>query len=76
MWAFVTQLSEYTRTCLDRVGNITWALNIPGFWICKGSEYARVTQGHKYATICPNNMPEYVRIYDSRHGSEYVSYST
>ena len=59
-YASVTQRSEYPRICLDRVLN-----NILGskyaaygskygskyvFWICSGSEYARATQGSKYAT--------------------------
>ena len=48
----------------------------------QGSEYARVTQDPKYATIWLNmseqdvNMPGYVQIYDNRQGSEYVSYNT
>ena len=44
---------------------------MPGFWIWQGSEYARVTQVSKYATIRPN-----VWIYNNRQGSEYVSYYT
>ena len=27
---------------------------MPGFWIWKDSEYARITQGSKYAKICLN----------------------
>ena len=27
----VTQRSEYARICLDRVLNISWVLNMPGF---------------------------------------------
>ena len=27
----VTQSSEYARICLDRVLNISWVLNMPGF---------------------------------------------
>ena len=51
-------------------------LNVAGFWICKNK------YGSKYATVRLNmcekymNMPEYVWIYDNRHGSEYVSYNT
>ena len=41
--------SEYARICLDRVLNICWVLNMPGFWIWQGSENA-----HK---IC-HNMPK------------------
>ena len=43
----------------------------------QGSEYARVTQGSKYATAWLNmskqgvNIPEYVRIYNKRESSEY-----
>ena len=39
---------------------------MPGFWIWQGYEYARITQGSKYATVWLNiseqevNMPEYV----------------
>ena len=43
--------SEYVRKCLDRVLNISWVLNMPGFWTWQGSESTRVTQGSKYATI-------------------------
>ena len=55
---------------------------MPGFWIWKGSEYARITQGSKYATIWPSmseqnlNMPGYVRIFNNRQGSEYLSCNT
>ena len=55
---------------------------MPGFWIWQGSEYARVKQGSKYATIWLNifvqavNIREYVWIYNNREGSEYVSYNT
>ena len=48
----------------------------------QGCEYARVTQGSKYAKIWLNmseqdlNMPEYVGIYNNKQGSEYVSYDT
>ena len=44
---------------------------MPGSWIWKDSEYARITQGSEYATIWLNmseqdvNMPEYVRIFNS-----------
>ena len=62
---------------------ISYVLNMPGLWdrIWQGSEYARVTQGSEYAIIWLNmsaydvNMPEYVWIYDNRHGSEHVSCS-
>ena len=67
----VTQPTEYARICLDRVLNISWVLNMPGFWICKGSEYAGITQGSK----C-HNMPEYMWIFNNRQGSEYVSCNT
>ena len=55
---------------------------MPGFWISQDSEYQRVTQGSKYATVRLNmsenymNMPESNWIYDNRQGSEYVSYNT
>ena len=47
----------------------------------QGSEYARVTQGSKDATIWMNmseqdNMSEYVCIYGKSQGFEYVSYNT
>ena len=54
-------------------------LNVPGFWLWQGSEYARVTQGSNYAIIWLNMseydvyMPEYVYVYDNGQGSEYVS---
>ena len=47
----VTQHFAYVRICLDRVLTISRVLNMPGFWIWEGSEYARITQGSKYATI-------------------------
>ena len=53
-----------------------------GFWIYQDSDYVRVTQGSKYATVRLNmsekymNMSEYVWIYDNRQGPEYVSYNT
>ena len=50
----ITQCSEYARIDFVRVLNISWVLNMPGFWIWQGSEYARVTQGSKYATIWLN----------------------
>ena len=31
-----------------RVLNISWVLNMPGFWIWQGSEYLKVAQGSKY----------------------------
>ena len=55
----VTERSEYARICLNRVPNISWVLNMPGFWICKS--YTRFQ-------IC-QNMTEYVwigRIYSVR----------
>ena len=70
----ITQRSEYARICLDRVLNISWVLNIRGFWIWQGSEYPKNTQGSKYATIWLDmpeqevNMPEYVEIYDGTLG--------
>ena len=50
----VTQRSEYAGIWLDRVLNISWVLNMPGFWIWQGSEYAIVTQGSKYALMWLN----------------------
>ena len=47
----VTQHSEYVRICFNRVLNIPWVLNMPGFWIWQCSEYANVTQSSKYARI-------------------------
>ena len=38
-------------TTLDGVLNISWVLNMAVFRIWQGSEYSRVTQGSKYATI-------------------------
>ena len=34
-YASVTQRSEYARPCLDRVLNISYVLNMAGFWICR-----------------------------------------
>ena len=48
---FALHSTEYATICLDRVLNIFWVLNMPEFWIRQGSEYARSTQGYKYATI-------------------------
>ena len=79
--ASVTQHSEYVRICLGSVLNISWVLNMPGFWIWKGSEYARVTLGSRSAKIWLNmseqdvNMPGYVWIFNIRQGSD-VSYNT
>ena len=76
------QSTEYARICLGRVLNISWALNMPGFWIWTGPEYARIAQGSKYATTWLNmseqdgNMPEYVSIFNNRQGSENVSCNT
>ena len=53
-YASVTQRSEYTRICLDKVRNILSVLNMSGFWIRQGSEYTRVTQDSKYATTWLN----------------------
>ena len=70
------------RIYLDRVLNISWVLNMPGLWIWQGSEWARVTQGSKYAMIYLNmseydvNMPDYVWIFHNMQGSGYVSYDT
>ena len=78
----ITQPTEYAKICLDRVLNIPWVLNMPGFWIWKGSEYARVTQRSKYATKWLNmseqdvNIPEYVWIFNHRESSEYVLCNT
>ena len=40
-YASVTQPTEFVRICLGRVLNISWVLNMPGFWILQSSEYAR-----------------------------------
>ena len=53
-YANVLQRPEYPRICLDKVLNIAWVLNIPGFKIWQGSEYARVALGSKYATLWLN----------------------
>ena len=53
-YALVTQRSECTKICLDGVLNISWVLNMPVFRIWQVSEYSRVTQGSKYATIWLN----------------------
>ena len=50
----VTQRSEYARECLDIALNISEVLNMPGFWIWQGSEYARNIQGSKYTIIWLN----------------------
>ena len=77
----ITQPTEYAKICLDRVLNISWVLNMPGFWIWKGSEYARVTLGSRSAKIWLNmseqdvNMPGYVWIFNTRQSSD-VSYNT
>ena len=47
---------------------------MPEFWMWQGSEYAKVTQGFKYANVWIGR--EYVWIYNNRQGSEYVSYNT
>ena len=55
---------------------------MPEFWTWIGSEYGRVTQCYKYATIWLNiseydvNMPEYIWIHNKRQGSEYVLHNT
>ena len=64
--------SEYAQICLDRVLNTSWVLNMPGFWIRQGSEYARVTQDSKYATIWLYLDRTWICLYDNRQGSEYV----
>ena len=51
-YASVTHHSEYARICLERILNISWVLNMLGFWIWQGFQYTRVLQGSKYATIC------------------------
>ena len=33
------QGSQYARTCLDRTLNISWVLNMAGFWIWQSSGY-------------------------------------
>ena len=53
---------------------------MPEFWIKQGSEYARVTQGSKYARTWVYvskkdvNMPEYIWIYVNIQSSEYGSF--
>ena len=66
----------YARIYLDRVVNISWVLNVAQFQIWQVSEYAKVTQGSKYATKSEQdvNMLEYVWNCDNRQGSEYVLY--
>ena len=46
-YASITECLDYVRICLDRVLNISQVLNMPGFSIWQGSEYA-VTQGSTY----------------------------
>ena len=53
-YASITQRTEYTRICLNRVLNISQVLNMPGSWIWQGCEYARATQKSKYATVWLN----------------------
>ena len=41
------------RICVDRALNISWVLNMPGFWIWQGSKYTKATGASNYATkIC------------------------
>ena len=47
-------MSVTQRSDLGRVLNMSWVLNVPGFRIWQGSEYARVTKGSKYSTIWLN----------------------
>ena len=53
-------------------------LNMKGFWIYRGSEFARVKQSSWYAWICLNNswisliMREYAWIYRSTHEYTYL----
>ena len=54
LYASGTQCCEYARICLDGVLNISWVINMLGFLIWQSFEYAKVTQGSKYATICLN----------------------
>ena len=80
-YSSVTQRSEYAIICLDRDLSISRVLYMPEFWIWQGSEYLSVIQCSEYTIIklkmpaLDVNMPEYVWIYDNRHGSEYVSYN-
>ena len=67
------------RICLGRVLNIFSVLDMPGFWIWKDSEYARITQGSKYMAQYVWTGCEYawnVLIFNNRQGSEYVSCNT
>ena len=52
--ASVTQPTEYARKCLDRVLNISWVLNMPGFWIWK---VLNMQELHRVL-----NKPQYDRI--------------
>ena len=47
-------MSVTQRSDLGRVLNMSLVLNVPGFGIWQGSEYARVTQGSKYSTVWLN----------------------
>ena len=49
---------DMPKICLGRVPNMSWVIKLPGLWIWQVSEYARVAQGSKYATIWLN-MSEY-----------------
>ena len=53
-YASVTKRSGYVRICLDKVLNISYVLNMPGFSIWQDSAYAKVTQGSKHAIIRQN----------------------
>ena len=50
----VTRRSEYATICLHKSLNISWVLNMPGFWIWQGSDYERDTLCFKYAAIWLN----------------------
>ena len=40
--------------CILIVLNISWVLNMPGFWIWQGSENGSVTQSSRYITMWLN----------------------
>ena len=68
--------------------NILYCRCLTGFWIClgfwfwiyQGSEYARVTQGSQYTSICQNNfwsyqnMPEYAKICANVPKSAWIAF--
>ena len=59
---------EYTR-----VLNMFLVLNMSGFWIYHGSEYARFTQGFEWARLCLN-VPKSVLMAFVLHLSTVIPY--